>query len=194
MRSYDFPSNAATSFNLQSRCHVNLAGRGSEALMVFASGEITCSHSRTSAHPRPRTVRLPGFPDGISLVDVQSVLSRHFLQNQRDRSIFSSLVEPGGGIPPHEAASAVLQELASKTEKVAVLATLAHRLTEAKALWKGHPDPSVKSAEDLIRKLDAGSDVVRANLVIGASALRQRQSSIQLMEEAWRPGWFDDNP
>jgi hypothetical protein len=49
--------------------------------------------------------------------------------------------------------------LASKTEKVAVLATLAYRLIEAKGLWKDHPDPSVKSAEDLIRKLDAGSDV-----------------------------------
>lgn len=149
VRSYNSPSNAATSFSLQSYYHVNLAGRGSEALMVFASGEITCSYSRTSTHPRPRTVRLLGFPDGISLVDVQSVLSRHFLQNQRDRSIFSYLVELGDGISPHEAASTVLQELASKTEKVAVLATLAHRLIEAKALWKGHPNPSVKTCRIL---------------------------------------------
>jgi hypothetical protein len=137
---------------------------------------------------------LEAYLDGISLVDVQSVLSRHFLQNQRDRSIFSYLVEPGDGILPHEAASAVLQELASKTENVAVLATLAYRLIEAKGLWKGHPDPSVKSAEDLIRKLDAGCDVAQANIVIGASALRQRQNYIRLIEEAWRPGWFDDIP
>jgi hypothetical protein len=88
----------------------------------------------------------------------------------------------------------VLQELASKTENVAVLATLAYRLIEAKGLWKGHPDPSVKSAEDLIRKLDAGYDVAQANIVIGASALRQRQSYMRLIEEAWRPGRFDDIP
>jgi hypothetical protein len=42
----------------------------------------------------------------------------------------------------------------------------------------------VKSAEDLIRKLDAGSDVAQANVVIGASALRQRQSYARLIEEA----------
>jgi hypothetical protein len=137
---------------------------------------------------------LKAYLDGICLVDVQSVLSRHFLENQRDRSIFSYLVEPGDGIWPHEAASAVLQELASKTENVAVLATLAYRLIEAKGLWKGHPDPSVKSAEDLIRKLDAGYDVAQANIVIGASALRQRQSYMRLIEEAWRPGRFDDIP
>jgi hypothetical protein len=65
-------------------------------------------------------------------------------------ALSSYLVEPGNGIPPHEAASAVLQELTSKTESVAILATLAYRLIEAKGLWKGHPDPSVKSAEDLI--------------------------------------------
>lgn len=137
---------------------------------------------------------LKAYLDGISLVDVQSVLSRHFLENQRDRSIFSYLVEPGDGVLPHEAASAVLQELASKTENVAVLATLAYRLIEAKGLWKGHPDPSVKSAEDLVRRLDAGCDVAQANIVIGASALRQRQSYIRLIEEAWRPGWFDNIP
>jgi hypothetical protein len=127
---------------------------------------------------------LKAYLDGISLVDVQSVLSRHFLQNKRDRSIFSYLVEPGDGILPHEAASAVLQELASRNENVAVLATLAYRLIEAKGLWKGHPDPSVKSAEDLIRKLDAGCDVAQANIVIGSSALRQRQNYIRLIEEA----------
>jgi hypothetical protein len=77
---------------------------------------------------------LKAYLEGISLVDVQSILSCHFLQNQRDRSIFSYLVEPGDGILPHEAASAVLQELASKTENVAVLATLAYRLIEAKGL------------------------------------------------------------
>lgn len=141
-----------------------------------------------------RAGNLKSYLDGISLVDVQSVLSRHFLQNQRDRSIFSYLVEPGDGVSPHEAASAVLQELASKTENVAVLATLAYRLIEARGLWKGHPDPSVKSTEDLIRRLDAGCDVAQANIVIGASALRQRQSYVRLIEEAWRPGWFDDIP
>lgn len=137
---------------------------------------------------------LKAYLDGITLVDLQSVLSRHFLENQGDRSIFSYLVEPGDGILPHEATSAVLQELASKTENVAILATLTYCLIEAKGLWKGHPDLSVNSAEDLIKKLNAGSDVAKANLVIGASTLRQRQSYIRLIEEAWRPSWFDDIP
>ena len=85
----------------------------------------------------------------------------------------------------------MLEELASNTEDVAIVATLAYRLIEAKGLWKGHPDPSVKSAEDLIRKLDSGCDVAQANIVIGASALRQRQNYVRLIDEAWRPGWFD---
>jgi hypothetical protein len=67
----------------------------------------------------------------------------------------------------------VLEELAIKTEDVAILATMAYRLIEAKALWKGHPDPSVKSAEDLIERLDSSCDVAQANIVIGVSALRQ---------------------
>jgi len=53
----------------------------------------------------------------------------------------------------------VLEELASKTKDVDVITTLAYRLIEAEGLWKGHPDPSVKSAEDLIKKLDSGCDV-----------------------------------
>jgi hypothetical protein len=88
----------------------------------------------------------------------------------------------------------VLEELASKTEDVAVVATLAYRLIEAKGLWLGHPDPSVKSAKDLIRKLDSGCDVAQANIVMGASALRQRQNYVRLIDEAWRPGWFEAIP
>ena len=65
---------------------------------------------------------------------MQSVLSRRFLQHHQDRSIFSFLVDLGDGVLPHEAASAVLEELASKNEDVAVIATLAYRLIEAKGL------------------------------------------------------------
>jgi hypothetical protein len=140
------------------------------------------------------TGSLNAYLDDISLVDVQAVLSRRSLQHQQDRSIFSFLVEPGDGVQPHEAASTVLEELSSRTEDVAVLATLAYRLIEAKGLWKGHPDPSVKSAGDLIRKLDSDCDVAQANIVIGASALRQRQNYVRLIDEAWRPGWFEAIP
>jgi hypothetical protein len=115
---------------------------------------------------------LKAYLNGISLVNVQAVLSRHSLQHQQDRSIFSFLIDPGDGVLPYEAASAVLEELAIKTEDVAILATIAYRLIEAKALWKGYPDPSIKSAEDLIKRLDSGYDVAQANIVIGASALR----------------------
>jgi hypothetical protein len=66
------------------------------------------------------------------------------------------LVDPGDGVLPHEATSAVLKELASKTGDIAAFATLAYRVIEVRALWKDHPDPSVRSAEDLIRKLGSG--------------------------------------
>jgi hypothetical protein len=154
---------------------------------------ITRSQQKLLSEPL-HAGNLKAYLDGISLVDVQAILSRHFLQHQQDRSIFSFLVEPGDGVLPYEAASAVLEELASKTEDVAVLATLAYRLIEAKRLWEGHPDPSVKSAEDLIRKLDSGCDVAQANIVIGASALRQRQNYVRLIDEVWRPGWFEAIP
>jgi hypothetical protein len=137
---------------------------------------------------------LKAYLDGISLVDVQAVLSRRFLRHQQDRSIFSFLTDPGDGIPPHEAASAVLEELASKTEEIAIAATMAYRLIEAKGLWKGHPDPSVKSAGDLVRKLNSGRDVAQANIVIGASAMRERQTYVRLVDEAWRPGWLEAIP
>jgi hypothetical protein len=58
----------------------------------------------------------------------------------------------------------VLRELASKTGDIAAVATLAYRVTEVRALWKGHPDPNVRSAEDLIRKLDSGIfGVIKSN-------------------------------
>lgn len=145
-------------------------------LVPFPSAQSSAPHlTRSQRHLLNEPLHagnLKAYLDGISLVDVQAVLSRHFLQHQQDRSIFSYLVDPGDGVLLHEAASAVLGELASKTEDVAVLATLAYRLIEAKGLWKGHPDPSVKSVEDLIGRLDSGCDVAQANIVIGASALR----------------------
>jgi hypothetical protein len=138
--------------------------------------------------------KLKAYLDGISLVEVQAVLFRHFLQHQQYRSILAFLVDPGDGVPPHEAASAVLEELASRTEGVAVFATLVYCPIEARGLWKGRPDSSVKFAEDLIRNLDSGCDVVHANIVIGASALRRRQNYVRLIDEAWRPGWLEAIP
>lgn len=48
--------------------------------------------------------------------------------------------------------------------------------------------------DPFLHQLAAGCDIAQANIVIGASALRQRQCYIRLIEEAWRPGWFDDIP
>jgi hypothetical protein len=94
---------------------------------------LTRSQQRLLAEPL-HAGNLKAYLNGISLVDVQAVLSRHSLQHQQDRSIFSFLVDPGDGVLPYEAASAVLEELAIKTEDVAILATMAYRLIEAKAL------------------------------------------------------------
>jgi len=137
---------------------------------------------------------LQAYLESIPLDDVQSVLSRHFLKHQGNRSIFTHLVNPGDGVLPYEAATAVLEELAGETENVAILATLAYRLIEARGLWKGHPNPSVKSAEDLVRTLDVGRDIAQANIVMGASALRQRQRYVRLIDEAWKPGWLEEIP
>jgi hypothetical protein len=60
-----------------------------------------------------------------------------------------------------------LKELASKTGDIDAVATLAYRVIEVKALWKGHSDPSVKSAEDLIRKLDSGIfGLIKSNIFV----------------------------
>ena len=94
---------------------------------------LTRSQRRLLSEPL-HAGNLKAYLDGISLTDVQAVLSRHFLQHQRDRSIFSFLVDPGDSVLPHEATSTVLEELASKTEDIAIIATLAYRLIDAKGL------------------------------------------------------------
>jgi hypothetical protein len=36
--------------------------------------------------------------------------------------------------------------------------------------------------------------VAQANIVIGASAMRERQTYVRLVDEAWRPGWLEAIP
>ena len=67
------------------------------------------------------------------------------------------------------------------------------RYIQAHSLWKGHPDSAVRSAEDLIRRLD-GSDYVRANIIIGTSAQAAKRNCIRLIDEMWGAGWYDKIP
>jgi hypothetical protein len=132
----------------------------------------------------------------LDLIDIEAaeqVLAQRFCKHQPDRSILSYLRDPGEGVAPYQAASAVLEELADQTEETALESALVFRYIQAHTLWRGHPSPAIRSAEDLVRNLD-GSDYVQANIVIGTSAQAGKRKYIRLIEDAWGTRWFDKIP
>lgn len=131
--------------------------------------------------------------DLISIEAAEEALARRFCKHLPERSILAYLREPGDGVAPYEAASAVLEELADKTEDTAFESALVFRYIQAHALWRGHPSSAVQSAEDLIRYLD-GSDYVQANIIIGTSAQVAKRNCIRLIDEKWGAGWFEKIP
>jgi hypothetical protein len=131
--------------------------------------------------------------DLISIDAAEEALARRFCKHQPDRSILAYLREPGEGIESYEAASTVLEELADKTEESAYESALVFRYIQTHSLWKGHPNSTVRSAEDLIRHLN-GSDYVQANIIIGTSAQVAKRNCIRLVEEKWGAGWFEKIP
>ena len=131
--------------------------------------------------------------DLISIDAAEEALARRFCKHQPERSILAYLREPGDSIAPYEAASAVLEELADKTEDAAFESALVFRYIQAHALWRGHPSSAVQSAEDLIRHLD-GSDYVQANIIIGTSVQVAKRNCIRLIDEKWGVGWFEKIP
>ena len=95
----------------------------------------------------------------IPLEATEEVLAQQFHRHHPDRSILSYLRNPGDGVAPYKAASAVLEELADQTEEMALESALVFRYIQAHALWRGHPDSGIRSAEDLVQHLD-GSDYI----------------------------------
>ncbi|KAK5109482.1 hypothetical protein LTR85_002685 [Meristemomyces frigidus] len=91
------------------------------------------------------------------------------------------------------ATDARTQGLADKTEQTAWDTTLVFRYIQARALRKGHPNPGVRSAEDLVRDFNRG-DYFHANLVIGTAARAAKRNRIRLIDGAWGAGWFDRIP
>ena len=131
--------------------------------------------------------------DLISVDAAEEVLARRFCKHQPERSILAYLREPGDGVAPYQAASAVLEELADKTEDTAFESALVFRYIQAHGLWRGHPSSAVQSAEDLVRHLD-GSDYVQANIIIGTSVQVAKRNCIRLIDEKWGAGWFEKIP
>jgi len=129
----------------------------------------------------------------ITVEAAEEALAQRFCKQQPDRSLLSFLREPDDGLAPYEAASAVLEELADQTEGTALESAMVFRYIQAHGLWKGHPNPDVQSAKDLIKNLD-GSDYVQANIIIGTSAQAAKRNCIRLIDGAWGAGWFDKIP
>jgi hypothetical protein len=72
--------------------------------------------------------------DLISIDAAEDALARRFCKHQPERSILAYLRKPGDGVAPYEAASAVLEELADKTEDTAFESALVFRYIQAHAL------------------------------------------------------------
>ncbi|KAK3046033.1 hypothetical protein LTR09_012446 [Extremus antarcticus] len=131
--------------------------------------------------------------DLINIDAAETVLAHRFSRHQPERSILTYLQEPGPGVARYEAASAVLEELAEKTEDSAFESALIFRYIQAHHLWKCHPSPTVHCAEDLIQSLD-GHDYIQANIIIGTSAQVAKRNCIGLIDGIWGAEWFDKIP
>lgn len=127
--------------------------------------------------------------DLISLEAAETALAQRSCVSHPDRSVLDFLRDPGQGTPHYQAASVVLEELAGRTEETASDALFVYRYIQAHSLWNDHPDPNVRSADDLLRCLN-GRDYIRANLAIGTSARALKRKRVLLIDTAWGHGWF----
>ncbi|KAK3045661.1 hypothetical protein LTR09_012782 [Extremus antarcticus] len=120
--------------------------------------------------------------DLISLEAAETALAQRSCVSHPDRSVLDFLRDPGQGTPHYQSASVVLEELAGRTEETASDALFVYRYIQAHSLWNDHPDPNVRSADDL--------DYIRANIAIGTSARALKRKRVLLIDTAWGHGWF----
>lgn len=126
--------------------------------------------------------------DLIPLQAAEDQLSRRFRTTRQDRSILTCLIGGDGTQPPHEAAKAVLEELADITEQAAFTSTLVYKIVQARGLWRA--DPSLTSAEAFLDSLD-NAEHVKTNIQLGSSAQLVKWRSIRRIEKRWGVDWFD---
>ena len=129
----------------------------------------------------------------ISLESAEAALARRRCKHQPERSILSYLQDPGDGLAKYQAASSILEQLVDKTEETAFDSVLVFRYIKAYELWKDHPSPEIRSAEDLVKQLDS-SDYVQANIVLGTSAQAAKRNYLRVIESSWGAGWFEKIP
>lgn len=162
---------------------------------LISSQAIALQETRSQVDKRARADAgdLQARLDLIPLNVVEDHLSRSFRAVQPDCSLLECLRGEGELLKSHQAASAVLEELADSTEQAAFTSALVYRYIQAKSLWKGHPDPKVTSAEAFLETLD-NSDYVKANIFIGSSADHSKKKSLQVIAHEWGSDWFERIP
>lgn len=82
------------------------------------------------------------------------------------------------GVAPHEAATAVLEDLVDETAETASGLALVYRYMEVHEMWKTHRD---RSAEDFVEYLDRAG-YIRTSLVIGTAAQAAKRSSTRRIQ------------
>ncbi|KAM0724044.1 hypothetical protein Q7P37_000224 [Cladosporium fusiforme] len=131
--------------------------------------------------------------DLITLEAAEAGLRRRLCKHQPDRSMLSYLQDPGDGLARHQAASAILEQLADETEETASDSVLVFRYIETHGIWKDHPGSDVRSAEDFVKQLN-NSEFVQANIVFGTSAQSTKRSCSRMIATSWGNDWFEKIP
>jgi hypothetical protein len=131
--------------------------------------------------------------DLISAESAEVALGKRRCEHQPERSILSYLQDPGDGLARYQAACSILEQLADQTETAGFDSALVFRYIEAHELWKDHPSPEIRSAEDLVSRL-GNSDFVQANIVLGTSAQSTKRNCARIIATSWGDDWFEKVP
>jgi hypothetical protein len=131
--------------------------------------------------------------DLITAESAEVALGKRRCEHQPERSILSYLQDPGDGLARYQAACSILEQLADQTETAGFDSALVFRYIEAHELWKDHPSPDIRSAEDLVSRL-GNSDFVQANIVLGTSAQSTKRNCARVIATSWGDDWFDKIP
>lgn len=132
----------------------------------------------------------------LNLIPIEAAedgLRRRYCKHYPERSILEYLQQPGDGVAPHEAVTAVLEDLADETAETASGLALVYRYMQVHEMWRTHPDRTVRSAEDFVEYLDRAG-YIRTGLVIGTAAQTAKRNSIRRIEARWGADWFHEVP
>lgn len=152
-------------------------------------------------HTRSQQKRIAAADNGdlkerLNLITIEAAedgLRRRYCKHYPERSVLEYLRHPGDDVAPHEAVTAVLEDLADETAESAGGLALVYRYMQAHEMWKSHPDRTVRSAEDFVEYLDRAG-YIRTGLVIGTAAQTAKRNSIRHIEACWGARWFEEVP